>query len=150
MKSRFLRKAKKSEETGCLEWQGAILTTGYGSFCIPGVTTKAHRASYILFIGDIPKGKCVLHKCHNRKCVNPDHLKLGDQKENSRDMLEAKRMSTQKGSSNNFSRLLETDIPVIRELCSNYGFSQREVAEFYGVTKGCIENVIQGRTWNHI
>lgn len=78
----FYSKLKKMSND-CWEWQAKIHNpTGYGHICINGKTYLAHRVSYELHIGKIPKGLTVDHVCRNRKCVNPLHLRLLTGKEN--------------------------------------------------------------------
>jgi len=47
---------------------------GYGQVAMRGTTYRAHRLSYRYFVGEIPIGKEIDHKCRNRACVFPDHL----------------------------------------------------------------------------
>ena len=86
----------KIVESGCWEWQGAISDTGYGALTIKGKTIHAHRYSYQINIGDIPKGMFICHKCDNRKCVNPNHFFLGTNGDNMLDAREKGRMPTAK------------------------------------------------------
>ena len=72
-KKRFFQKIKKVNK--CWEWQGCISSKGYGTFGFFGKWCKAHRASYMLFVGKIPEGLTIDHKCKNKKCVNPEHLR---------------------------------------------------------------------------
>lgn len=68
---------------GCWEWQaGTQKHNGYGSFSMNGRDVKAHRVSWLLWYGEIPKGLRVLHRCDNPPCIRPDHLFLGTQKDN--------------------------------------------------------------------
>jgi len=80
---RFWDKVCKGES--CWSWTGAVTTTGYGVFQKGRrgeKLHKAHRFSYEIHNGEIPKGKLVLHSCDNKKCVNPLHLSVGDHSQN--------------------------------------------------------------------
>lgn len=65
----------KATPSGCWEWTGALNTHGYGNFKVDGRPVPAHRYSWIIQIGSIPDGMLLDHRCANRKCVNPKHLR---------------------------------------------------------------------------
>lgn len=96
---RFWKYVKKTKD--CWMWDGAISTTfKYGA--IQGrdsfgkkIPIYAHRLSYEMHYGPIPKGKCILHICDNPPCVNPKHLRMGTQKDNMQDMWNKKRGGNQ-------------------------------------------------------
>lgn len=84
---RFFNKVYKSDEpNGCWLWTAGRFTTGYGMFYYNGKHVLAHRFSYQQFVGDIPEGYFVCHKCDTPLCVNPDHLFAGTRLENMQDM----------------------------------------------------------------
>jgi hypothetical protein len=81
-KKNFLKKFIQGNSDECWEWLGTKINSGYGKFLLG----LAHRFAYEYFVGPIPEGLCVLHKCDNPGCVNPNHLFLGTHKDNTQDM----------------------------------------------------------------
>lgn len=82
--ARFMALIEPVTESGCWIWRGQAANGGYGLAHIYGAhaSTQAHRLSYELFVGRIPDGLQVHHKCGVRCCVNPEHLQAMTGKEN--------------------------------------------------------------------
>lgn len=72
----------------CWPWTAARHPRGYGHLWIRRRAVNAHRISWVLSHGEIPDGLSVLHHCDNPPCVNPNHLFLGTQQDNVKDMVE--------------------------------------------------------------
>lgn len=89
---------KINKNTDCWEWKGTLINKGYGWLRCNKRRWLAHRLSYIINNGEIPKDKEILHICDNRKCINPKHLRLGTRKDNIQDMIKKGRMNKERPS----------------------------------------------------
>lgn len=130
----------KVDKTGCWIWQRAMMRNGYGQKLYRGKFDGAHRVSWLIHRGEIPRGIFVLHRCDVKKCVNPDHLFIGTQKDNILDM-------TMKGRTT--SPLTADDVLFIKTLRDN-GETLQFIGDVFGVVKQCINNIIKLRTWRHV
>lgn len=135
-------------ENGCWEWK-KCKKLGYGNTALNGKNISAHRASWIVFVGDIPKGLQVNHKCHNRACINPEHLYLGTQKENMMDMYEAGRNNHPKGVENKNSKLNDKKVMEIRGML-RIGDTIASISKKFNVSESCIRSIKQRKTWRHV
>lgn len=109
----------------------------------------AHRWSYETFIGFIPQGLYACHKCDNTKCINPDHLFLGTQTDNMRDMKNKKRDRKACGEKQWQSKLTDNDIIIIRQRRAN-GELLITIAKDYNITPTNVSQIALLHTWKHI
>lgn len=80
IRSRFWRQVEVLEN-GCFSWVGRR-SKGYGYFYASGITESAYRFAYLTMRGEIPKGLCLDHLCRRKECVNPWHLEIVTNREN--------------------------------------------------------------------
>ena len=94
---RFWARVDKSGSNGCWIWTGWRTEKGYGGFTLHSPegnwTRRAHRYAYELLVGAIPDGILIDHRCHNRPCVNPEHLRPVTPKQNEENRAGATRRS---------------------------------------------------------
>lgn len=69
---------------GCWESTWSISPDGYGYRHNPAIKRQelAHRVSFEQHHGEIPSDMVVDHVCNNKRCVNPEHLRLLDPLDN--------------------------------------------------------------------
>jgi hypothetical protein len=143
---RFKQYVGAPTETGCLPWTGKRSKKGYGWIKEDGRKrfVGAHRAAYILANGPIPDNAVIMHSCDNRWCVNPQHLIVGTQLDNIKDMVEKGRQA--RGRKLPQAVLTEADVIEIRRRAAA-GETQRSLADAYAVTASAIQCVVAGKNW---
>lgn len=141
---RFWNKVKKSED--CWEWTGARdYKDGYGFIHFKGRPRFAHRVSWELIFGEIPKDKVVMHKCDNRLCVKPGHLSLGTISENNKDCdTKGRRIH---GEQHHAAKITRQQAEEIRKKYIPHVYPLRKLAEEYEMTKESVFAIIKGKTW---
>jgi hypothetical protein len=137
-----------NRKSDCWDWTGRI-EKGYPKLsCRKGLGANfGHRASWIIYYGEIPPGKSVLHKCDNPKCTNPDHLFLGTNADNINDMLIKQR--NPKGSKVGTAKLNESNVLEIKKKLA-CGEKLVDIAKKYCVTIQAISMIKRNKNWKHI
>ena len=181
--TRFWSKVNKSSNQGpdgtCWQWIGGLrdIDSPYGCFSICNSSFMSHRVSYFLTFGIDPVGWHVLHRCDNPPCVNPEHLWLGTDADNARDMCTKGRQATgdrssarlhpdkhargdksgarrhperlRRGQSHPRSRFTNAEVISIRRRFKQ-GVRQSEMAREYNVDFGAIRAIVRYQTWKHL
>lgn len=160
MKSVFFSHVRKLE-SGCWIF-GASTLLGeptYGHFVFKGKYRRAHRFSYALHNGRFNPRLCVLHKCDNRPCVNPDHLFLGTREVNNHDMIAKGRYKGpgfQKqgfglpGEKHHCAKATDEKVRIIRSEYKPYIVTAKMLAERLGIPMTTVQNIVRDTTWKHV
>lgn len=149
LEERFWSKVDKSKD--CWEWLARKLPhKGYGVFWREGKMNRAHRVSYEMTYGEIPKDMHVLHKCDNPACVRPEHLFLGTNDDNVADRVQKERSALGVGEDNNRAKLTEQDIRDIRAEHATGKSGYVKLAKRYNVVPSTIRDIVHCKTWSHV
>lgn len=136
----------------CWKFIGDKAHNGYGQLHVKEgsktINKRAHKLSYELHIGDVPKGLLVLHDCDNPECCNPRHLKLGTQSDNIKEMYAKQRNTSPVGERHPNSKLTIDKV--------TYIWSQRKIkrpetlATELSVSVNTIRAIWNRANWKHL
>jgi hypothetical protein len=146
LEEKFWANVDRHSPDECWWWTGRNRDGRYGILTHRGKGAGAHRISYEIHIGAIPKGMLVCHTCDNPACVNPKHLFLGTPKDNMQDKMAKGRGRHLKGDKNPASRLTTSKVIAIRERARN-GESQRALAREYGICQQTVSEIVLHKIW---
>lgn len=156
-RDRIQRRIRPDPVTGCWNWQGSKNAGGYGLLALWDTetkkkksTAKAHRFSYETFVGPVPDGMCVLHRCDRPGCVNPEHLFLGTKGDNNRDRSTKGRSRGLIGENHLQAKLTEAQVREIRARYATGSIYQRELGDLYGVSQEAIGFIVRNVHWKHV
>ena len=142
---RFFEKVNKRE--GCWIWTGSVIKKDhpYGRLWYKNRKFLAHRISWVLHYGEIPKGMWVLHKCDNPLCVNPDHLFLGTRSDNVRDAVKKGRafIPLLRGEQHPMHKLTKLQAEEIRRAPG----SQRAIGRKFGICQFVVCAIKNNKLW---
>ncbi len=153
LKDRFWKYVRKT--SGCWLWTGTVRSDGYGVLGRgkrgEGLI-RAHRFSWELVHGPVPKGMFVLHRCDNPPCVRPSHLFLGTNQDNVNDMRSKGRGADPPrmlGTSNVNAKLSPNKVREMRRLRES-GATGTEIAKQFSVYFGTVYKILRGELWSHV
>lgn len=145
---RLMQKTQKLEN-GCWVWAGRVNHSGYGLISSGGGQKVrkplfCHRVS-LESAGVVVGDSCVLHRCDNRRCINPDHLFVGTRAENQADMVAKSRQEF--GDRHHASKLCEADVRALR---ADRTLNNKQWADILGVSRQTIGDARNGKLWRHV
>lgn len=153
---RFWKKVRKAN--GCWLWTGSRFGSGrgerhrYGSIMVSKSEGPrlAHRVSWELANGQIPKGLQVCHSCDTPLCVRPSHLFVGTQKDNAVDMGAKKRNYVRAGENSPFAKLNGRQVQLLRKAYANRSGPVKDIivkAKIMGIGRSQFYNIVGGKCW---
>ena len=138
-------RVSKDDGNGCKIWQGLHNRGGYGVVRFRGSVRNAHRVSFHIANASVDiNGKEVRHLCHNRSCINPRHLAIGDRLDNSNDTRAAGRFSRAN------AKLTDADALALLNDWDTGGYTQKQLADKYGVSFGIANAIIRRVRYRHL
>lgn len=146
-KVRFFKYVEKSDY--CWNWIGGLSTLGYSRFVFNGKIWVGSRLIWTWTFGEIPEKMKICHKCDNRKCVNPDHLFLGTQKDNIQDMLNKGRWLFRRGNLKKPGMTVDQVEKIRKDI--DQGMSRSDICEKYFIkSKATVSNIKNRKSWKHL
>lgn len=142
---RLWSRVKKGNQDQCWEWTGRT-ENGYGKIKIMGRHYFTHRVALVLSGTPIEDGDCVLHRCDNPPCCNPDHLFIGTRVENRADCVTKNRHA--KGERNGHAKVTPEIAAAIRREYVPRKVSGRVLGEKYGLSISGVFHILNNETWN--
>lgn len=147
---RFWASTHKAGPDECWPWKGGK-SKGYGRITLHTPSGKAqfqaHRVSYLLHNRELPTNLLVMHSCDNPQCVNPNHLTLGTDLENTLDASKKLRMHP---GERTFGAVLTEELIKHIRFCHSRGEQINSIARRIAHHRRTVADVVNNKTWRHV
>jgi len=142
------KKIDIKDKDDCWDWNGAKDKDEYGRMSINCILKYSHRIVYEETHGSIPSGLYILHKCNNPSCCNPNHLYIGTQYTNAKQMVFEHRQA--RWNRNGQAKLNKDGVLKIRFLYSTGEYSCGDLGKIFGISRQQIYRIIKNKNWKHL
>lgn len=134
----------------CVEHHQIGVGMGYGTITYEGKTVRWHRLVYCKHNNctlDSIKGLIIRHTCDNPRCINPEHLTIGTQKDNMQDCVQRGRQI--RGERHPSAKLTAADVDFIR---TNYTpkhptKNAKALTKQFGISLRSLYYILDGTNW---
>lgn len=154
-RERFWSYVDKKSDDDCWEWKSYKGSGGYGHFYLNNKQHPAHRISWFLENGPIPKADekgnriCACHKCDNTSCVNPNHLFLGTDLDNIKDRdRKGRRIPFKPAGKKNGNATISIETIKTAEKMLIDGAKNIHVAKSLNISEALVSNIKNGNHWS--
>jgi group I intron endonuclease len=155
VEERIWEKVQKRGLDECWIWTGCKNPGGYAMIHNGKRQKAAHKIIWEIQNGKVPEGLCVLHKCIDLSCLNPQHLFLGTRSDSIANTIAKGRdkhtgpKNANKGEIHPLAKLTEKEAKEIRRRYIPR-VNARDLAEEFGVAAGRIRMIASGKSWKHL
>lgn len=152
-----LERNSRTADNGCRLWLGHVDRDGYGVIDIDGSPRRAHRMAFLEHVGPICDGLHVCHRCDTPRCIEPTHLFLGTNAENTADRHRKGRSARgarlnhppRAGERNAAAKLTAESVIAIRAR-RKAGERLTDIGADFGVGASTVSLIARRRIWNHL
>lgn len=144
-------------QSPCIDHGCVGQSNGYTHRKLRGVWMGAHRKVYCEHynITHLPSWAFIMHICDNPRCINIEHLQLGNARLNMQDKMQKGRHVFTKppvflGSENNQSKLTSDTVIEIYKMWLSGDYNQGQIGELFGVRNNTISSIVNGVNWKHL
>lgn len=162
-RARLIQRIQR-DDFGCWSWLGYHDKDGYAVASFDDRPQRVHRVMLALSGVDVPAGAIVRHRCDNAGCVRPDHLLLGTQADNMRDMVERGRslvgdlnparrrpQTLARGERHGCAKLTAVVVAAIRaRRVAAPELTYDQLSAEFGVNRSTVFAICSRRIWRHV